>query len=85
MDKYEDVTGNELRARIDQLGLYYTHAARLLGLSLSGLQHQMRDERSVSAQTAIILERIEAEHAAQDEPPPPISRRGRRKPVGGAT
>jgi hypothetical protein len=59
------MTGEELRSRIDRLGLYYTTAAKLLALSLSGLHHQMRDERPVGAQTVLLLERLEAERAAQ--------------------
>jgi hypothetical protein len=57
------MTGNELRQRIDRLGLYYTEAARLLGLTMGGLHHQMRGERAVSRQTEIILERLEADRA----------------------
>jgi hypothetical protein len=61
VDNYRNMTGDELRHRIDQLGLYYTQAAKLLGLSLSGLHHQMRGDRPVSAQTVLLLERLEAE------------------------
>ena len=46
-----EMTGDELRARIDQLGLRYTEAAEQLGLSLAGLHHQMRDMRRVSHHT----------------------------------
>jgi hypothetical protein len=49
------MTGEELRRRIDRLGLSYTAAAPKLGLSLSGLHHQMRGERVVSRQTALLL------------------------------
>lgn len=83
MVNYPNVTGNQLRERIDRLGLHYTEAAALLGLTLGGLHHQMRGERAVTRQTEIILKRIEAERATQAVPQPPISRRGRRKPVGG--
>jgi hypothetical protein len=54
------MTGDELRRRIDRLGLMYTDAARQLGLSLSGLNHQMRGERPVTRQTEIILGTLEA-------------------------
>jgi hypothetical protein len=55
-----NMTGNELRRRIDRLELTYTAAARLLGLSLAGLNHQMRGERPVSRQTELLLEKLEA-------------------------
>jgi transcriptional regulator with XRE-family HTH domain len=55
------MTGKELRRRITGLGLTYTEAAGLLGLSLSGLNHQMRGERPVTRQTEMLLERLEAE------------------------
>jgi hypothetical protein len=53
------MTGNELRERIDRLGLRYTEAARQLGLSTMGLHHQMRGERAVSRQTELLLEQLE--------------------------
>jgi plasmid maintenance system antidote protein VapI len=53
------MTGNDLRQHIDRLGLTYTEAAQRLGLSLSGLNHQMRGERPVSRQTEIVLEQLE--------------------------
>jgi hypothetical protein len=59
------MTGAELRERIDRLGLTYIEAARLLGLSRAGLNHQMRGVHPVSRQTEIVLERLEADHAAQ--------------------
>jgi hypothetical protein len=49
------MTGDELRSRIDDLGLPYIEAAIRLGLSLAGLHHQMRDVRPVRRQTEIIL------------------------------
>jgi hypothetical protein len=51
--------GDELRQRIVKLGLTYTDAAPLLGLSGRGLHHQMRGERPVTKQTEMLLERIE--------------------------
>lgn len=54
------MTGDELRRQIDRLGLYYTDAAELLGLSLSGLHHQMRGERPVTRQTELLLKQLEA-------------------------
>jgi hypothetical protein len=41
----------------------YAQAAERLGLTLAGLNKQMRGERSVSRQTAIILGMIEVERA----------------------
>jgi transcriptional regulator with XRE-family HTH domain len=59
MAQSSTISGSELRARIDKLGLTYTDAARRLGLSLDGLQKQMRGARPVSLQTEIILDQIE--------------------------
>jgi hypothetical protein len=53
------ISGPELRARIDKLGLTYTAAAAALGLTMDGLHKQMRGVRAVSRQTEIILERLE--------------------------
>jgi hypothetical protein len=53
------MTGNELRARIDELGLTYGAAAARLGLSLAGLNHQMRGVRPVGRQTELLLECVE--------------------------
>jgi hypothetical protein len=55
------VDGTELRRRIDSLGFTYTEAARRLGLTLGGLNHQMRNERPVSRQTTLLLEQLERE------------------------
>jgi transcriptional regulator with XRE-family HTH domain len=68
-----NMTGNELRQRITRLGLTYAKAAELLGLSLSGLNHQMRGERAVTRQTKMLLERLEAEMA-----PDVVTKRKRR-------
>ena len=53
------MTGEQLRERIDRLGLTYREAARLLGLTYGGLHHQMRAERPVTLQTELLLEQIE--------------------------
>ena len=53
------ISGAQLRARLDQLGLTYTEAAPLLGLTLDGLRKQMGGLRRVSRQTEIILDQIE--------------------------
>ena len=53
------MTGEVLRGRIDRLGLTYTEAAQLLGLTLGGLHHQMRGERKVIRQTALLLKQLE--------------------------
>jgi hypothetical protein len=49
------IPGGELRARVKRLGMTYARAAELLGLSLDGLNKQMRGTTPVSQQTAIIL------------------------------
>jgi hypothetical protein len=69
MVNYQNMTGNELRQRIDRLGLYYTEAARLLGLTMGGLHHQMRGERAVTRQTEMLLERLEADRTALSPSP----------------
>ena len=51
--------GNELRSRIDKLGLSYREAASRLGLSGSGLQHQLRGEAKVSRRTEMFLAALE--------------------------
>ena len=71
------MTGNELRERVSRLGLTYRAAAEKLGMSLPGLNHQMRGLRRVTRQTEMLLERLEAERATQAGSPP-ISRHGRR-------
>jgi hypothetical protein len=57
------MTGDQLRRRINKLGLHYTEAAGLLGLSLAGLHHQMRGERGVTRQTELLLEQLEAKNS----------------------
>jgi hypothetical protein len=53
------MTGDELRQRIQRLDVTYSRAAQLLGLSRSGLNGQMRGDRPVSRQTAIIIDQLE--------------------------
>jgi hypothetical protein len=61
------MTGEELRRRIARLGLSYRKAAPLLGLSLSGLHHNLRDERPIGRPTEIILGYLEKEaHASHN-------------------
>jgi hypothetical protein len=55
------VSGDELRARVRRLGITYARAAERLGLSLGGLNQQMRGDRAVSRQTLIILGYLETE------------------------
>jgi hypothetical protein len=50
------MSGAQLRTQIRDWGYRYAVAAEQLGLSLSGLQHQMRSERPISQQTAMLLE-----------------------------
>jgi hypothetical protein len=65
------VTGDDLRARIKRLGLSYRAAARRLGLSVAGLQHNMRGERSIGRQTELLIGYIERELSG--EPPAPLA------------
>ena len=58
-DNGQGITGEQLRARIERLGLAYTEAAKRLGLSLAGLHHQMRGDRKVSRQTELLLDCLE--------------------------
>jgi hypothetical protein len=60
------MTGGELRKRIKRLGLSYRAAAPRLGLSLSGLHHNLRDETLVGRQTEIILDMLEREAQPRD-------------------
>jgi hypothetical protein len=53
------ISGIELRSRIDRLGVTYTAAAPLLGLTPDGLHKQMTGQRRVSRQTEIILDCLE--------------------------
>jgi hypothetical protein len=59
------MSGDELRARIRKWGITYNEAAERLGLSLPGLQNQMRGERPVSRQTKIILEYREMQRSLE--------------------
>jgi hypothetical protein len=59
MAQSQAISGAGLRSRIDRLGLTYTAAAPLLGLTLDGLRKQMSGLRPVSRQTEIILDLIE--------------------------
>jgi hypothetical protein len=53
------ISGTELRTRIRRLGITYAEAADRLGLSLGGLNKQMRGESRVTPRTEIILAGIE--------------------------
>jgi hypothetical protein len=57
------MTGEELRQRIQRLGITYTDAAALLGLSRPGLYHQLRDECRSPAKTMLLVERLENDPA----------------------
>jgi transcriptional regulator with XRE-family HTH domain len=67
MQADREISGEELRARIKRLGMTYTLAAERLGLTLAGLNKQMRGERQVSRQTAIILHMIELQPLLNQE------------------
>jgi len=60
---YETISGEELRARLEHLGLTNVEAARRLGLSEDGLYKAMRGNR-VGRQTLIILGYLEKEQRA---------------------
>ena len=53
------MTGEELRKRIRALGWTYAEAAERLGMSMPGLQHNMRDERPIRRQTELLLTALE--------------------------
>jgi hypothetical protein len=65
----QTIDGWELRRRIFHLRISYTRAAELLGLTLDGLQKQMRGDRPVSRQTQLLLECLERER--EHSPPSP--------------
>ena len=52
----------------------YTRAARLLGLSVSGLNKQLYGDRAVSRQTELLLEMLERDQSASQ---PTTRSRGR--------
>jgi hypothetical protein len=72
------ISGAELRARIKRLGLTYVAAAERLGLSLDGLNKQMRGDHRVSRQTAIILDFLEREQGPR---PRRLPARSQQNPV----
>jgi hypothetical protein len=57
--KHHAISGDELRARIDGLGLAYVAAADKLGLTQDGLYKQMSGRRRVSRQNEIIINQLE--------------------------
>jgi len=59
MAQSRTISGDELRGRIKHLGLTYTLAADQLGLTIDGLNKQMRGDRKVSRQTEIIIDLME--------------------------
>jgi len=56
---FETISGEELRRRVDRLGLTYVEAARRLGLTEDGLHKAMSGARRVGRQTEIILDCLE--------------------------
>lgn len=62
------ISGDELRARIRRIGITYTEAAERLGLTLDGLNKQMRGVNAVSRQTALLLGYVEREQASERAP-----------------
>jgi hypothetical protein len=78
---FRTISGEELRRRIDALGLSYVEASRKLGLTEDGLYKQMRGTRRVGRQTAIILGYLERElepKGARRQGELPIERQTRR-------
>jgi hypothetical protein len=61
----QDIDGRELRRRVISLGVQFNTAAELLGLTIDGLQKQMRGARAVSQQTVLLLECRERERDAR--------------------
>jgi transcriptional regulator with XRE-family HTH domain len=53
------MTADELRRRVEALGLTQREMAGRLGLSLNGLFKQLAGERKVSRQTELLLECVE--------------------------
>jgi hypothetical protein len=68
VSNFRTISGEELRARIDRLGLTYVEAARRLGLTEDGLYKQMRGNRRVGRQTEIILGFLEQQPKRQRPP-----------------
>jgi hypothetical protein len=64
------ISGDKLRARVKRLGITYAQAAERLGLSLDGLNKQMRGDHKVSRQTEIVLDYLEREFGGQIPPKP---------------
>ena len=62
------MTEDELRQRIGRVGVTFAEAAQQLGLSLSGLNHQMRGVRPVARQTARLIELLERDREALRRP-----------------
>ena len=83
--KRETMTGEELRARIAALGFTYREAAEYLGLTLDGLNKQMRGVRPVGRQTELLLgyveEAVERARAAASAAATAPSLRSRRVPA----
>ena len=81
MAQSRTMPGDELRARIKRLGLTYARAVEQLGLTLDGLNKQMRGARKVGRQTEIILRHLEYRAREQRNQRPgelPIERQKRR-------
>jgi hypothetical protein len=57
--KRHAISGDELHARIDGLGLTYLAAADKLGVTQDGLYQQMSGPRTVSRETEIIIDQLE--------------------------
>jgi hypothetical protein len=53
------MNGTELRQRLERLGRPFVELARLLGLSIDGLNKQMNGSRRVSRQTELLLDQLE--------------------------
>lgn len=60
-----NMSGEEFRARLKRLRSSFSALAPLLGLSPDGLHEQMNGSRSVSRQTELLVERLEADAASE--------------------
>jgi hypothetical protein len=78
--KVETISGDELRERVDKLGLgSVAQAADKLGLTRDGLAKAMNGQRRVGRQTQIIIGLLEAMQNAPDAAPPGRHPRQRRR------
>jgi transcriptional regulator with XRE-family HTH domain len=77
------MNGSQLKLRIKALGLPQRIVAAALGLSVPGLQHQLRGEAQVSRRTELLLshleQRQEGERGVEKRTPVPPVEAGHRR------